>query len=122
MEMPKRMFNTVITDTDTFLDLPATSQNLYFHLGMHGDDDGFVSSPKRIMRSVGSSEHDMKNLVTAGYVIQFVSGIVVITDWRINNNLRNDRYKPTTYTKEKASVFLDEMNRYTAGIPNGNQR
>lgn len=122
MEMPKRMFNTVITDTDTFLDLPATSQNLYFHLGMHGDDDGFVSSPKRIMRSVGSSEQDMKNLVTAGYVIQFDSGIVVITDWRINNNLRNDRYKPTTYTKEKASVFLDEMNRYTAGIPNGNQR
>ena len=63
MEMPKRMFNTVITDTDTFLDLPATSQNLYFHLGMHGDDDGFVSSPKRIMRSVGSSEQDRKSVV-----------------------------------------------------------
>ena len=120
--MSKRMFNTEITDTDTFLDLPATSQNLYFHLGMHGDDDGFVSSPKRIMRSVGSSEQDMKNLVTAGYVIQFESGIVVITYWHINNNLRNDRYKPTTHTKEKESVSLDEMKRYTVGIPNGNQR
>lgn len=115
--MGKRMFNTDITDADSFIDLPTSTQNLYFHLGMHGDDDGFVSSPKRIMRSIGSSEQDMTNLVVAGFVIQFESGIIVITDWHINNNLRNDRYKPTIHTAEKATIFLDDSKRYTVSFP-----
>lgn len=119
--MGKRMFNTDITDADRFLDLPPTTQNLYFHLGMHGDDDGFVSAPKRTMRSIGSSESDMENLISAGFVYKFESGVVVIIDWHINNNLRNDRYKPTIHTAEKSSVYLDDSKRYTIGIPSDNQ-
>lgn len=120
--MGRRMFNTVITDADSFLDLPATTQNLYFHLGTHGDDDGFVDSPKRILRSIGSTEQDLENLAAAGFIIQFKSGVIVITDWHINNNLRNDRYKPTIHAEEKAAISLDDLNRYTVGIPTDNQR
>lgn len=115
------MFNTDITEADKFIDMSASAQNLYFHLGMHGDDDGFVSAPKRIMRSVGSCEDDLKILIAKGFILPFESGIVVITDWHINNNLRNDRYKPTIYTKEKSVLCLDDSKRYTIGIPDGNQ-
>lgn len=119
--MGKRMFNTDITETDKFIDMPASAQNLYFHLGMHGDDDGFVSAPKRIMRSVGSCEDDLKILISKGFILPFESGVIVITDWHINNNLRNDRYKPTIHINEKSMLCLDESKRYTIGIPDGNQ-
>ena len=48
----RRMFSLDVVDTDKFLDMPATSQNLYFHLGMRADDDGFVSNPKKITKLV----------------------------------------------------------------------
>ena len=108
----KRMFSLAVTDTDAFLDLPASAQALYFHLGMHGDDDGFVASPKKIMRSVSCSEDDLKILAAKGFVILFKSGVLVIRDWRINNTLKNDRYHPTIYSAEKASLTLDESGRY----------
>ena len=117
----KRMFNTDITDSDKFMDMPVSAQNLYFHLGMHGDDDGFVSAPKRIMRSAGSSESDLQTLISEDFIIPFESGVVVITDWKINNNLRNDRYKPTIYKEEKSHLTTDEIGRYTIGIPSDNQ-
>ena len=70
----RRMFSMTIIDTDYFLELPISSQCLYFHLGMWADDDGFISSPKRIMRMVGSSEDDFKNLVAKNFLIPFESG------------------------------------------------
>ena len=91
----RRMFSLQIVDTDKFLDLPTSAQALYFHLGMHADDDGFVASPKRIMRSVGCREDDLSILVVKEFVIPFDSGVIVITDWKLNNTLKNDRYKRT---------------------------
>ena len=38
----KRMFNKKVTKSDAFLDMPISTQNLYFHLNMDADDDGFV--------------------------------------------------------------------------------
>ena len=70
----RRMFSMTVIDTDYFLELPISSQCLYFHLGMWADDDGFISSPKRIMRMVGSSEDDFKNLVAKNFLIPFESG------------------------------------------------
>lgn len=54
----KRMFDKQITNSDDFIEMPATSQNLYFHLSMNADDDGFVNNWKSIMRLVGSKEDD----------------------------------------------------------------
>ena len=120
----KRMFSSSVTETDNFLELPLKSQALYFHLGMQGDDDGFVANPRAIIRSIGCTARDLKPLEAAGYVISFPSKVLVITDWKANNNLRNDRYKPTAFQNELAQLKETTNKRYImacAGIPSGNQ-
>lgn len=101
-----------VIDTDRFMDMPISAQALYFHLGMHGDDDGFVSSPKRIVRAVGSCDDDLRLLAAKDFIKPFKSGVIVITDWAKNNTLRNDRYRPTVYAEEKAQLKQNETGRY----------
>ena len=117
----RRMFAKSIIDSDAFLDMPLSAQALYFHLGMRADDDGFVNSPKKIMRLVSCSDDDMKLLITKNFIIPFDSGIVVIKHWRIHNYIRSDRYKPTTYIDEKNLLEVKKNNAYTladtTGIP-----
>ncbi|HEN7462881.1 TPA: DnaD domain protein [Streptococcus agalactiae] len=108
----KRMFSNIITDTDRFLDMPASSQNLYFHLNMHADDDGFVDSPKRIMRNVGAGNDDMNVLLSKKFVLNFDSGLILIKDWKIHNVIRKDMYKPTVYTEEKRQIIVDDTKSY----------
>ena len=118
----KRMFSIDVTETDSFLEMPLTAQALYFHLGMRGDDDGFVSNPRSIMRVAGCSEGDLTILAEAGYIISFRSGVIVISDWKVNNNLRNDRYKPTTFQSERSMLSETANKRYILnGAPTGNQ-
>ena len=107
------MFSLAVVDTDRFMDMPTSAQALYFHLGMHGDDDGFVSSPKKIQRSSGCNDDDLKLLIAKGFIIPFDSGVVVITDWKINNTLKNDRYAGTIYQDEKAALHLGDNGKYT---------
>lgn len=111
----KRMFSLQVTDTDKFLDMSASAQALYFHLGMHGDDDGFVGSPRKIARTAGCNDDDLRLLAAKGYIIPFESGVVVITDWNINNTLKNDRYHPTLYSTEKSRLTTDHAGRLTLG-------
>jgi len=108
----RRMFSLRVVETDRFLDLPAHAQALYFHLGMHGDDDGFVAAPKRIARSLGCGEGELRLLEEQGYIIRFESGVVAVRDWLINNTLKNDRYHETVYQKEKARLLQDASGRY----------
>lgn len=115
----KRMFSVDVTETDAFLDMPLTAQALYFHLGMRGDDDGFVSNPRSVMRVAGCNEVDLKTLEESGYIITFRSGVIVISDWKVNNNLRNDRYKPTTFQNERSMLSETANKRYI--LSNGNQ-
>lgn len=103
----RRMFSLDIVDTDNFLEMPVTTQALYFHLGMRADDDGFVSSPKKITKLVNCSEDDLKVLISKGYIIPFKSGIVVIRHWNQNNYIRPDRYKETVLVQEKHQLTLD---------------
>ena len=100
----RRMFSLKIVDTDAFLDMPQSSQLLYFHLSMRADDDGFVSNPKKIMKIVGSGDDDMKVLFTKRFVLPFESGVCVIKHWKIHNYIQNDRYAPTQWIKEKAML------------------
>ena len=44
----KRMFAKIIIDSDLFLDMPLSTQALYFHLSMRADDEGFMNNPKKI--------------------------------------------------------------------------
>lgn len=111
----RRMFSKVITESDNFLSMGTDVQNLYFHLGMQADDDGFVS-PRRVMRMIGAADDSIKHLVSKGFVIPFESGVVVVTDWKENNFLRSDRYKPTTHQREMMQL-VQNGGRYTIGIP-----
>ena len=104
----KRMFDKTITNSDEFLEMPDSSQNLYFHLSMNADDDGFVNNWKSIMRMTGHKEDDLKVLVAKQFIIPFDSGVIVIKHWRINNYLRNDRYIETKYKEEKSKLTLDD--------------
>lgn len=108
----KRMFSLHVVDTDKFMDMSTSAQALYFHLGMHGDDDGFVSSPRKIARAAGCNDDDMRLLAAKGFIIPFDSGVVVITDWKINNTLKNDRYQSTIYQEEMAMLQNDASGKY----------
>lgn len=107
------MFAKTIIDSDAFLDMSQSAQNLYFHLSLRADDDGFINNPRSIMRTVGSRDDDMKLLIAKQFIIPFDSGVVVIKHWKIHNYIRNDRYKETKCLDEKALVGLDENNSYT---------
>lgn len=121
----RRMFAKTIIDSDMFLDMPLSTQALYFHLSMRADDDGFINNPRKIQRMVGGSDDDLKVLVMKRFILPFDSGVVVIKHWRIHNYIRNDRYKETVYKDEKAQLLLKENGAYTemttTGIPDDNQ-
>jgi len=104
----KRMFCKEVVGSDSFLDLPVSSRELYFQLGMYADDDGFVS-PKKVIRMVGASNDDIKVLVTKGFVIPFECGVIVIRHWKDNNFIRKDTYVPTIFQKELQLVLKDEI-------------
>ena len=116
----KRMFAKSIIDSDLFLDMPPTSQLLYFHLCMRADDDGFVNNPKRIMRDVRCGDDDLRKLHEKGYIYPFESGVLVIRHWRWHNYIKSDRYKPT-HCEEKALIRLLENKTYELVEPNWNQ-
>ena len=126
----RRMFAKSIIDSDFFLDMPVSTQCLYFHLSLRADDDGFVSNPKRIQKMVGFADDDLRMLIAKQFLIPFDSGIVVIKHWRIHNYIRNDRYKETIHQLEKSQLFLDDGKAYnmaptppeTIGIPTVDQR
>ena len=121
----RRMFAKTIIDSDAFIDMPLSTQALYFHLSMRADDDGFINNSKKIQRMIGASDDDLKLLFVKNFVIPFETGVVVIKHWKIHNYIRNDRYKETVYLEEKSLLETKQNNGYTlkndVGIPNGYQ-
>lgn len=127
------MFSDEITTSDAFLDMPIESQTLYFHLGMSADDDGFISNTKMIQRVIGAGDDSLKILFAKKFLIVFKTGICVVKHWRINNQIRKDRYTETKYVTEKSSLFIRENGAYTTNpegaipvpkghfLPSGNQ-
>lgn len=117
----KRMFSLKIVDSDAFLDMPQTTQLLYFHLAMRVDDDGFVDNPKKIMRMIGSAENDLTVLVTKRFVLGFESGVIVIKHHRMNNNWDSYNCKRTQYLEEFNTLSLKENGAYTQEDTKGKQ-
>ena len=99
----RRMFSKTIINSDLFLDLPSSAQNLYFHLSLN---EGFANSPKKIMKYVNSQTEDMELLIENGFIKKFDSGIVVIIHWNLHNYIQKDRFKATIYQKEKQQLVL----------------
>lgn len=109
----RRMFAKTIIDSDLFLDMPLSTQALYFHLSMRADDDGFINNPKKIQRMLGCAEDNLKLLVAKQFIIPFESGVVVIKHWKIHNYIQRDRYKETVYQQEKSTLRTDRSKIYT---------
>lgn len=119
----KRMFDKDIISSDNFIDLPAEAKALYFLLGMEADDEGFVSA-KKVMRLYNiQSEDSIKLLIVKDFVIPFDSGVIVITDWKRNNYLRDTRIRKSIFVKEKNSIVYDNvLQKYQiASIEKSNQ-
>ena len=109
----KRMMAKIIIDSDAFLDMPQTTQNLYFHLNMRADDEGFIDNPKKIMRTIGAGQNDIDILLAKRYLLRFESGVIVIKHWKLHNCIRKDRLKPTVYQEEKSKLFIKKNGVYT---------
>lgn len=108
----KRMFSKDVISNDNFIEMPDSSQNLYFHLSMNADDDGFISNYKSVMRMLGKKEDDLKVLIAKQFLIPFENGLLVIRHWKLNNYIQKDRYKETIFKDEKAKLTLDNSNVY----------
>lgn len=109
----RRMTNLEVIDTDAFLDMPQSTQLLYFHLNARADDDGFVSSPRKIMRSIGGQADDLRVLAGKKFIIIFEDGVCVLKHWRINNFIRKDIYNETKYLDHKKTLFIRPNGAYT---------
>lgn len=96
----KRMFSTDVVETDHFYSLGSEAQMLYLHLNMYGDDDGVVASPRRLLQMCGASLKAYQELEREGYISTLPSGVCALLHWRLNNTLRNDRYKRSVYHDE----------------------
>ena len=109
----KRMFAKTIIDSDAFLEMPMSARLLYYDLAMRADDDGFINSPKKIMKIIGATTDDLNILILRKFIIPFENGVVVIKHWRIHNYIRKDTYTPTPYIEQKAMLAMDENKAYT---------
>ena len=112
-----RCFSSKITESDDFLDLPVTAQNLYFHLNMHADDRGFVDNPRSVMRMCGASNGDAQALLSAKFMLGFDGkNVLLVKHWKIHNYIRKDRFNESAYVNLLKSIYYDENKGYSTNI------
>ena len=109
----RRMFASQIVESDAFTDMPISAQALYFHMGMNADDDGFINNAKKVITIIGASKEDLSILIDKRFVLAFPSGVYVVKHWRMANSIQKDRYRPTVYEEEMASLVIKENKAYT---------
>lgn len=119
------MFDKVVTTSDDFLELSAEAQCLYFHMGMLADDDGLSKNYRSYMKLIGATNEDLQSLIDKSFIYKFDSDVIAIKHWKINNTVRNDRYRPTIFQNEFSRLDIADNNEYimldTNGIPDGSQ-
>ncbi len=108
----RRMLTLEIVNSDSFLDLPATAQCLYFHLVLRADDDGFMNSPRMVQRMIGATDDDLQNLIKAQFLLAFADGVVVIRHWKMHNYVKPDRYRATQYQEHLSKLRLQGDSTY----------
>lgn len=108
----RRMFHRALVESDLFLDLPIGAQALYFHIGMHADDDGFNNCSRQIARKLRRPKRELQALVDAQLLLEF-DGIVVLRHWRVANVLRTDRMKPLQYPDISKQIYVLPNREYS---------
>lgn len=109
----RRMFSKDIVRSDAFLDLPISSQALYFHLGMEADDRGYVNNPKMVIRSISATVGDLEQLSSKRFILVRGEGLILIKGWRINNSIQPTRLVESKFVDDLKKLFFDENNSYT---------
>lgn len=109
----RRMFAKSIIDSDMFLEMPLSTQALYFHLAMRADDEGFINNPSKIQRIISATKNDLDILVAKRFLLVFKSGVIVIKHWKIHNYIAKDRFKSTLYIEERNQLEIKSNNAYT---------
>ena len=127
----RRMISAAVFSSDKFMDMQPVTQLLYLQIGLNADDDGFTNRINAIRRMVGATQENVNELIDAGFIYIFDSGVTVDMLWNVNNSVRKDRYHQTVYQEEYALLTLDTDGRYvfkpsdnqmdTSGIPSDNQ-
>lgn len=118
----KRMFSRQITESDAFLDLPLSAQCLYFHLSLSADDEGFISSGKRIVRAIGATDEDITLLVQGEFLLFFPeANVYVDRAFFLNNAIRADRSHPTPYQHQRKQLTITENKLYQLVSEDDNQ-
>lgn len=93
----RRMFSLKIINSARFMKMPVDTQNLYFHLGLHADDDGIVEAYP-VMKITGANDDCLKVLAVKGFVKVLNEDLVTyITDWNEHNLIRADRKIDSMY-------------------------
>ncbi len=105
----RRMISSDVVSTDAFLGMSLRARELYVHLNLEADDDGFIPSAVKVTRMVGATKTHLCELVDKGYLIAFEGGLHLVTHWLLNNQIRKARYVPTIYQKQKALVTTQGM-------------
>lgn len=108
----RRMVSKKIVDSDLFMDMPQSTQVLYFHLLLRADDEGFVGNPRNIMRIACSSDDDYKILIAKKFIIEFLSGICVMRHWYVHNYIQKDRFTNSQYVDEKELLRITKDRVY----------
>ena len=114
----RRMFSSKVVCSDAFAGMPFSAQALYVQLCMDADDDGFLNRAKRIQGSIGASDKDLNLLFEKRFILGFPNGVIAIKHWRMNNQIRKDRYTPTQYQEEFNSLVIQVDGSYTEKVKN----
>lgn len=108
----QRMINTQITNNDDFLELPITSQYIYYRLIENCDNEGFIDNVKMLCRSFQCSMKDIENLVEANFLITKDKKIYCIKHWNILQWQRYERLAPSKYSL-RDDLYIKENGSYT---------
>ena len=109
----RRCFSKKIVRSDDFIDLPATTQLLYFQLGMEADDRGYINNAKSVIKLVGCSIGDLEMLIAKRFVMVREEKLILIKGWKINNTIQPTRISESLYVDDLKLLYIDEHGSYT---------
>ncbi len=118
----RRMIHKDVICSDAFIDLSFEAQALFFQLQIEADEFGFVSAPKKVMRTIGAGVDALNEIIDSGFAYRFDSGVIVLRHWNVANSRKNDRTHTTAFQNELHMLKQDDNNVYWLLESNGIQR
>ncbi len=108
----RRLFNKQIIYSASFERLPDRARILYQYLILEADDDGFVGNPIGVIRMAGATNEHYEMLKQEGFLIEFGSGVCLITHWLRHNSIARDGYVSTVFREEISQIKIRSTGEY----------